>query len=111
MMSEPAGHPTSQPQPPPPTANTCRSHQPTNPPQPKNKYLKNRLQNSPLSYRFFQVLGFGEWCLGVGFSVFFSFFSFFLVRGIFYRFPECTKFVSCAYYVGGSFYMIFVCII
>lgn len=28
------------------------------------------------------------------------------MRGIFYRFPECTKLVSCAYYVGGSFYMI-----
>ena len=30
------------------------------------------------------------------------------MRGIVYGFPECTKFVSCAYYVGGSFYMIVV---
>ena len=43
--------------------------------------------------------------------MFFFLFFLFLVRGIFYRFPERTKLVSCAYYVGGSFYMIFVSII
>lgn len=38
--------------------------------------------------------------------VFFYFFLVFSEKVIYYRFSECTKLVSCAYYVGGSFYMI-----
>lgn len=34
------------------------------------------------------------------------FFLVFSEKVIYYRFPECTKLLSCAYYVGGSFYMI-----
>lgn len=37
---------------------------------------------------------------------FFSFFSFFSEKVIYYKVSECTKLLSCAYYVGGSFYMI-----
>ena len=36
----------------------------------------------------------------------FYFFLVFSEKGIVYSIPECTKLVSCAYYVGGSFYMI-----
>ena len=45
------------------------------------------------------------------FSLFFLFFLVFSEKVIYYMYPECTKLVSCAYYVGGSFYMIFVSII
>lgn len=37
---------------------------------------------------------------------FFYFFSFFSEKVIYYKVSECTKLVSCAYYVGGSFYRI-----
>ena len=37
---------------------------------------------------------------------FFSFFLVFSENFIYYSIPECTKLLSCAYYVGGSFYMI-----
>ena len=42
------------------------------------------------------------WC----FRDCFLFFFFFSERFIYYSVSECTKLVSCAYYVGGSFYMI-----
>ena len=38
----------------------------------------------------------------------FSFFWFFQKSLYIIGYPECTKLLSCAYYVGGSFYMIFV---
>ena len=43
-----------------------------------------------------------------GLCVFFLFFSFFWKSLYIIGYPECTKLLSCAYYVGGSFYMIFV---
>ena len=44
----------------------------------------------------------GFWFL----CVCFLFFLVFSEKVIYYGFPECTKLLSCAYYVGGSFYMI-----
>lgn len=41
----------------------------------------------------------------------FLFFLVFSEKVIYYKVSECTKLLSCAYYVGGSFYMIFVNIV
>lgn len=41
-----------------------------------------------------------------GFWFFVCLFFVFSEKVIYYGFSECTKLVSCAYYVGGSFYII-----